>query len=76
MLFRSGIGITGVAGPDGGTDEKPVGTVWFSVALAGGARIDRKAHLPGTRPDVRDRATTVTLHLLRRVLLGLGDLNV
>jgi hypothetical protein len=39
-------------------------------------RIDRKAHLPGGRPDVRDRATTVTLHLLRRVLLGLGDLDV
>ena len=69
-----GVGVTGVAGPDGGTDEKPVGTVWFSVALADGTRIDRKAHLPGPRADVRDRATTVALHLLRRVLLGLGDL--
>lgn len=71
-----GIGITGVAGPDGGTDDKPVGTVWFSVARSDGSRIDRKAHLPGGRADVRDRATTVTLHLLRRVLLGLGDLDV
>lgn len=70
-----GIGITGVAGPDGGSEEKPVGTVWFSVALAGGERIDRKAHLPGSRADVRDRATTVALHLLRRLLLGLGDLE-
>ncbi len=70
-----GVGITGVAGPGGGTDDKPVGTVWFSVALRDGARIDRKAHLPGGRADVRDRATTVTLHLLRRVLLGLGDLD-
>lgn len=71
-----GIGITGVAGPDGGTEEKPVGTVWFSVAVRDGMRIDRRAHLPGGRADVRDRATTVTLHLLRRVLLGLGDLEV
>ena len=70
----AGIGVTGVAGPDGGSEEKPVGTVWFSVALAEGARIDRRAHLPGSRADVRDRATTVALHLLRRALLGLGDL--
>ena len=70
-----GIGITGVAGPGGGTDDKPVGTVWFSVALRDGTRIDRKAHLPGGRADVRDLATTVALHLLRRVLLGLGDLD-
>ncbi len=72
---QAGIGVTGVAGPDGGSQEKPVGTVWFSVALADGQRIDRKAHLPGARADVRDRATTVTLHLLRRLLLGLGDLE-
>ena len=71
-----GVGITGVAGPDGGTDEKPVGLVWISVAERGGARIDRKVNLPGARADVRDRTTTVALHLLRRVLLGLGDLRV
>ena len=67
--------MTGVAGPDGGSEEKPVGTVFFSVALAGGERIDRRAQLPGGRADVRDRATTVALHLLRRLLLGLGDLT-
>ena len=71
-----GVGITGVAGPDGGTDEKPVGLVWVSVAERGGSRIDRKINIPGTRADVRDRTTTVALHLLRRVLLGLGDLEV
>jgi len=71
-----GVGITGIAGPDGGTDEKPVGLVWISVAERGGQRIDRKVNLPGTRADVRDRTTTVALHLLRRVLLGLGDLDV
>ncbi len=71
-----GIGITGVAGPDGGTEDKPVGLVWISVAERGGSRIDRKVNLPGARQDVRDRTTTVALHLLRRVLLGLGDLQV
>ena len=73
-----GIGITGIAGPDGGTEEKPVGLVCFSVsareaASEGGGRITRSARLPGNRADVRDRATTVALHLLRRLLLGEVD---
>lgn len=70
--FRAGfgIGITGIAGPDGGSEEKPVGTVCFSVASHDGARITRTARLPGSRSDVRDRSTTVALHLLRRLLRG------
>ena len=68
-----GIGITGIAGPGGGSEEKPVGLVCFSVASSGGARITRSARLPGGRADVRDRATTVALHLLRRLLVGQGD---
>jgi nicotinamide-nucleotide amidase len=67
-----GIGVTGIAGPDGGTERKPVGTVCFSVAAASGERITRTSRLPGNRADVRDRATTVGLHLLRRLLVG-GD---
>jgi nicotinamide-nucleotide amidase len=63
-----GIGITGIAGPDGGTDEKPVGTVCFSVVQRGGERITRATRLPGGRADVRDRSTTVAMHLLRRLL--------
>ncbi len=63
-----GIGITGIAGPDGGSEQKPVGTVSFSVVTAEGAQITRTARLPGGRPDIRDRATTVALHLLRRLL--------
>jgi nicotinamide-nucleotide amidase len=65
-----GIGITGVAGPGGGTDSKPVGLVCFSVASRDGARITRSVRLPGSRSDVRDRATTVAMHLLRRLLRG------
>jgi nicotinamide-nucleotide amidase len=64
-----GIGITGIAGPGGGTEEKPVGTVCFSVASAT-ARQDRTVRLPGDRAAVRDRSTTVAMHLLRRLLLG------
>ncbi|HET6509257.1 MAG TPA: competence/damage-inducible protein A [Baekduia sp.] len=68
-----GVGITGIAGPDGGSDEKPVGTVCFSVSTGDGARITRRLRLPGGRFDVRDRSTTVALHLIRRVLLGQTD---
>jgi nicotinamide-nucleotide amidase len=65
-----GIGITGIAGPGGGSEEKPIGLVCFSVAERGGSRITRSTRLPGERDDIRDRSTTVTLHLLRRLLLG------
>jgi nicotinamide-nucleotide amidase len=65
-----GIGITGIAGPGGGTEEKPVGTVCFSVCSRDGARLTRRLLLPGSRSDIRDRSTTVAMHLLRRVLLG------
>jgi nicotinamide-nucleotide amidase len=68
-----GIGITGVAGPGGGTPEKPVGFVCFSVAGPSGARLTRSATLPGGRADVRDRSTTVAMHLLRRLLRGDAD---
>jgi nicotinamide-nucleotide amidase len=65
-----GVGITGVAGPDGGTAEKPVGLVCLSVVERAGPRLTRAVHLPGGRVDVRDRAVTVALHLLRRLLRG------
>ena len=64
-----GVGITGVAGPGGGTEEKPVGLVWLSVSLAGAEPLTRSVNLPGGRADVRDRATTVALHLVRRALI-------
>jgi nicotinamide-nucleotide amidase len=65
-----GVGITGIAGPGGGSAEKPVGLVCFSVAGPDGAHLTRSANLPGGRADVRDRATTVAMHLVRRALLA------
>jgi nicotinamide-nucleotide amidase len=65
-----GIGITGIAGPDGGTPDKPVGTVCVCVAGADGSPlIERAVRLPGDRAAVRDRTTTLAMHLLRRALL-------
>jgi nicotinamide-nucleotide amidase len=69
------VGLTGIAGPDGGSEEKPVGLVCFCVKSAGAGEgaaepIVRSVVLPGSRSDVRDRATTVAFHLLRRMLRG------
>jgi nicotinamide-nucleotide amidase len=63
-----GVGVTGVAGPGGGTESKPVGLVWLSVAGPGAQLLTRSVNLPGGRLDVRERATTVGIHLLRRAL--------
>jgi nicotinamide-nucleotide amidase len=62
------VAVTGIAGPDGGSEEKPVGTVCWSVQLADGRSITRTVRLPGDRADIRDRSTTVAMHLLRRLL--------
>jgi nicotinamide-nucleotide amidase len=68
-----GVGVTGVAGPGGGSEEKPVGLVWLSVAPGAGERLTRSVNLPGARADVRERATTVAMHLIRRALLEPGS---
>ena len=65
-----GVGVTGVAGPGGGTPEKPVGLVWLCVVAPDGVRMTRSVNLPGGRGDVRDRATSVAMHLIRRALLS------
>lgn len=67
-----GLSVTGIAGPDGGTESKPVGLVWFAVA-SGSGTVSRSVELPGSRADIRDRATTVALHMLRRELIALGS---
>jgi nicotinamide-nucleotide amidase len=65
-----GVGITGIAGPDGGTQAKPVGYVCLCVKVPGGPMIARDPVIPGDRHDIRDRACTVALHLIRRLLRG------
>ncbi len=66
------LSITGVAGPGGGTEAKPVGYVCWCAALADGQRLTRDTRLPGDRAEIRDRSTTVGMHLLRRLLGGEG----
>jgi nicotinamide-nucleotide amidase len=72
-LWRFGadvaVGITGIAGPGGGSAEKPVGTVCFSVRTSEGRIQTRTVLLPGNRSDVRERSTTVAMHMLRRMLI-------
>ncbi len=62
--------ITGVAGPGGGTDAKPVGYVCICVELADGTRLARDPVLPGGRADIRDRSVVVAMHMIRRALRG------
>ena len=64
------IAITGIAGPGGGSEEKPVGYVCWCCKLSDGSTLARDVRLPGDRAEVRDRSTTVGMHLLRRVLRG------
>ena len=66
------VSITGVAGPDGGTEDKPVGYVCFNALLADGASIARDPLIPGGRADIRERSALVGMHLLR-LLLGGGE---
>jgi nicotinamide-nucleotide amidase len=71
------IAITGVAGPGGGSEEKPVGTVWYAVSLkpelaarlgSTDAITTRRFVHPGDRTDIRDRAAQTALDMLRRAL--------
>ncbi|HVQ57400.1 MAG TPA: competence/damage-inducible protein A [Solirubrobacterales bacterium] len=66
------VSITGIAGPDGGTEEKPVGYVCFDARLADGTAIARQPTIPGNRADIRERSALVGMHLLR-MLLGGGE---
>lgn len=58
------ISVSGIAGPDGGSDEKPVGTVWFGFASVNGQGITRRECFPGDRDAVRRQATAYALHTL------------
>ncbi|MBK9147732.1 MAG: competence/damage-inducible protein A [Flavobacteriales bacterium] len=62
------IALSGVAGPDGGTEEKPVGTVWMAVAGPDGVQA-AKVYLPGSRDLVIKRSALAALNMLRKSLL-------
>jgi nicotinamide-nucleotide amidase len=64
------VSITGIAGPDGGSEEKPVGYVCFNARLADGTAIAREPTIPGGRADIRERSALVGMHLLRILLSG------
>jgi nicotinamide-nucleotide amidase len=66
---QAAIAVTGVAGPGGGTEDKPVGTVCFA-ALWDGSVESMKRHVPGSRYDLRRRAAQAAMDLLRRMLAG------
>jgi len=65
-----GVAITGVAGPAGGSDEKPVGTVFVALSSGAGETV-RRFQFSGTRATIRERSVQVALDLVRRLLLGL-----
>lgn len=65
------VALSGVAGPDGGTPEKPVGTVWIAVAGPDGVT-SSKVNFPGTRDLVIERSALAGLNLLRKRLLAAG----
>ena len=69
------VSVTGIAGPGGGSEEKPVGYVCFNARLADGTSIARDPVIPGGRADIRERSALVGLHLLR-ALLGGGESEI
>ncbi len=62
-----GISVTGVAGPSGGTGEKPVGTVWFG-AVSPGHELSRLGHFGGTRDHIREKSVQAALELILELL--------
>jgi nicotinamide-nucleotide amidase len=62
-----GVAVTGIAGPEGGTAEKPVGLVFVHAVSPDGEEA-RRSELPGDREMIRGRATAAALHLVRRLL--------
>ena len=66
------VAVTGVAGPGGGTPDKPVGTVWFGLAVRGGADMTERLVFPGDRAAVRSATVAHALAMLMRAARGSG----
>ncbi|MGJ8643314.1 MAG: competence/damage-inducible protein A [Luteolibacter sp.] len=62
------VSVTGIAGPGGGTEEKPVGTAWLGLAVKGGETVAQKIYHPRNRADFKDSASQSALELVRRTL--------
>lgn len=65
----AGLAVTGIAGPTGGTPEKPVGTVWLAARLTDRTEASLR-RFPGDRDDIRRRSAQAALDLIRRMLEG------
>ena len=62
-----GVGITGIAGPDGGTAEKPVGTVYISVADKNNVSV-KKFNFSGTRTEIKNQSAQSAMEMLQQIL--------
>jgi nicotinamide-nucleotide amidase len=66
------VAVTGIAGPEGGSDEKPVGTVWIAVASDRGVSA-RRYQLGNERAVVRERASNIALDMARQEVMEIGE---
>lgn len=67
------LAVSGIAGPDGGTTDKPVGTVWFAWGMTQGACISRLHHLSGNRSQIREQAVRIALQGVRELLANRSE---
>lgn len=72
-LYRTDLAVsaTGIAGPGGGSAEKPVGLVWFAIASSGGVRAE-KALFPGGRDEIRAEAVIHAIGMLSAAAISKG----